>query len=334
MSKPLIPLIYHPSSVLILDDSESFINSLSLRLPDNIPYCLFTQPSKALQTLKANQDTVNFEPEKVVSESFDHFDHREDRATLQVDYGKFSVSLTNPKRFNLFSCLIVDYTMPEMNGLEFLAQIKDWPIEKIMLTGTADEKMALEAHNQDLVNLFYMKTSSQVVNDIIDKLAELQHRHFIRLSEKFVSLVNHYEAIFCNQEFYKEFNKLAASHSIVEHYVLNREGSLLLVSNNGEAFEMEFFTADDLDELSLMAKDSGLDESFISQLEGRMSIPVGIRHWLHLPKSDKPSETNKLNKVSGADSLYYSLQPLGNLINHNKAFVSFDYFIGNLWPSY
>ncbi len=334
MTKPLIPLIYHPSSVLILDDSESFINSLSLRLPNNVPYCLSTQPSQALQILKANQEIVTFEPNKIVSESFEHFDYREDKATLHVDYGKFSVSLTNSKRFNLFSCLIVDYTMPEMNGLEFLAKIKEWPIEKIMLTGTVDEKMALEAHNQDLVNLFYMKDSSQVINEIIDALAALQHRYFIRLSEKFVSLVSHYEAVFCNQEFYKTFKKLTSHHAIVEHYVLNREGSLLLVSNKGEAFKMEFFAAEDLDELALMAKDSGLDDAVVSDLHARLSIPVGIRHWLHFPQSDKPTKTNTLNNVSGADSLYYSWESLGNLIHHNKVFVSFDYFIGNLWPSY
>lgn len=334
MVKAHIPLIYYPTSVLIVDDDESFLNAFSLRLPEDIPYYTCSQPSKALALIQDDEGHPVLKPEAIISSHLESADHRDSASTLQVNYGQFAAALTNPKRFNQFSCVIVDHTMPEMNGIQFLQHIRDASIQKMMLTGTADEKMALEAHNEGMVNQFYLKNSTGVFNQLIEKLQEAQRHYFIQLSEKFVGLVNNYEAIFCNINLKTIFNQLCAENAIVEHYVKDHEGSLLLVSGKGEAFEMNFFTADEINELTLMAKDSGLESGLLAQLESRLAMPVGIRDWLHLTQKNAPRQATPLYKVPGAGALYYTWQSLGNLANKNREFVSFDYYLGNLWPNY
>ncbi len=334
MSKPVIPLLFYPTSVLVLDDNEGFLNSFSLRLPDNIPYCLVAQPSEALKLLQNSEEQKILEPEDIISHFYDSPSSKEPKSTLEVDYGKFSISLTNPKRFNKFSCAIVDYTMPEMNGLDLLKQIYDTSIEKIMLTGTVDEKQALEALNQDIVSICYWKESTNVYSILSDRLQELQRIYFLNLSAKFSGLIEHYDEIFCNKAFASHFKEFCQKNSVIEHYVKDADGSLLLVTNDGNAYEMNFFATEELNELALMAKEAGLSEKLLAEIETRAGVPISLRDWLQLTLKEVPKKIEKLHPLPGIENLYYCYHSLGNLSEHTAEFVSFDYFMGNLWPNY
>ena len=78
--------------------------------------------------------------------------------TLETDYEV--VSFTSPRealeyvKANKVDLVISDYLMPDMDGIEFLAEIKDIQPEatRVLLTGYADKENAIKAINE--VGLF------------------------------------------------------------------------------------------------------------------------------------------------------------------------------------
>lgn len=62
-----------------------------------------------------------------------------------------------------FAVVVSDYKMPNMDGNQFLAQVKkiDPDISRIMITGFADLNMAMEAVNEGNIFRFLTKPCSQ-----------------------------------------------------------------------------------------------------------------------------------------------------------------------------
>ena len=49
---------------------------------------------------------------------------------------------------------VMDVAMPELNGMEFCRRITDPSIRKIVLTGKADEHVAVKSFNEGLIDRF------------------------------------------------------------------------------------------------------------------------------------------------------------------------------------
>ena len=66
----------------------------------------------------------------------------------------------NKERFGETSVVVVDFAMPQMNGEEFcrkLGQLKGNSVKIIMLTGEADEEMAVRLFNAGVIDKFLRK---------------------------------------------------------------------------------------------------------------------------------------------------------------------------------
>jgi signal transduction histidine kinase len=79
---------------------------------------------------------------------------------------------------NIFDIIITDYSMPEMNGLEFCKKLisKKLPIPKVLLTGAGSEHLAVEALKVGVddylikdINSVYLKLLPAVISDVIEK---------------------------------------------------------------------------------------------------------------------------------------------------------------------
>lgn len=84
-----------------------------------------------------------------------------------------------------FDCLLLDYEMPDMNGIEFLTKIRDGedrlPLAVVMLTGTGSESLAVDAMKRG-VHDYLVKTEltsdtlRRVIHDAIDKAGAERER--------------------------------------------------------------------------------------------------------------------------------------------------------------
>ncbi|HYF98112.1 MAG TPA: response regulator, partial [Coxiellaceae bacterium] len=126
-----IPALYHPTCVMLIDDSETFLMSLSLGLDEDIPCLTRSNPRAALEELKSRL----FQPSFTSLESL----------------------LANPNRFNEVGVAVVDKSMPAIDGLELCAQLDHSRIKTILLTGVADVTPALHALQTGIIDAYINK---------------------------------------------------------------------------------------------------------------------------------------------------------------------------------
>ena len=162
---------FHPTTVCFVDDNESFLHSLDLELPADWAYRTFVDPIEALAYLNEKP------PRAPLAErcfSVDDTNH----SLIHVDLNLIEQEINYSERFRQNSVVIVDYSMPSINGLDFCDKLTDPYIRKIMLTGVADEKVAVQAFNAGLIHRFIPKNHPHALDNIIGFVSELEKEYF------------------------------------------------------------------------------------------------------------------------------------------------------------
>ena len=127
------------------------------------------------------------------------------------------------KRFDNVAVLVVDYEMPDINGIEFCQKLKKRKIFKIMLTAEADKDTAIKAFNNGLIDKFILKTSEDLYSEITFAVQELTQRYFKELSPNgHSSSIN---ALFNNESYLQLFAKVVSQVQPVEYYLVDNSGS-------------------------------------------------------------------------------------------------------------
>ena len=85
------------------------------------------------------------------------------------------------RREGPFSVVVTDYCMPEMNGIEFLTEVRKVAPEtvRMLLTGSADLNAAIQAVNQGNIFRFLTKpcSSESLIDALQSGLREYRHSH-------------------------------------------------------------------------------------------------------------------------------------------------------------
>ena len=63
--------------------------------------------------------------------------------------------------------------MPGMDGLQALAELGDWPGSRVLLTGQADEQVAVRAFNRGLIDQFIPKQTPDISRRLIEAVERL-----------------------------------------------------------------------------------------------------------------------------------------------------------------
>lgn len=225
---------YHPTTVLMVDDDQRFLRNFSLVMPDNLTVRYFHSASEALQFIERSEgaglDQRCF--------SLMH-NHPGAASTFQMELALIEQEISNYNRFLDISVVIVDYDMPEMNGLEFCERIKGQRIMKILLTGVGDEKVAIEAFNAGLINRFLTKNDPDISNKITDSIAQLQLSYFHTISQPIQKALSLNPPHFMHDKiFLSEFHALEKKLGIVEYYFVENPHGFLMVSQHGQLYRL------------------------------------------------------------------------------------------------
>lgn len=262
---------YHPTRVVFVDDDRAFLNVLPLRLATGVPFMRFDSPSELIEELDSGRLKAELE-----LDWWDSFPAEgANRGTEQVvafDKSLIFMRVFNRARFGLMSVLVVDYQMPEMSGLELCRRLAHLPCKRILLTGQADQAIAVDAFNEGLIDLYLPKLHPRLDVELKSAIRRFQFAYLEQATELIYQMLRAESPVaWGDSTFAHFFNGLCEAQGVVEYYAVTDPKGYLLVDSMGRARLMLVFGEEELSAQYESGAMSRAPAEVLSQIRDRRS---------------------------------------------------------------
>lgn len=265
-----LPVYTHPTLTVLIDDSDSFLKSLAFQLDPGLARKTFHDTSSALHWLRHSAQPG----ETPLHVNFDTQNLPPDQCNVALDIERIWRISGQAQRFAVPSVLVVDYSMPQMNGLEFCQAVRDLPCKKILFTGAADEKVAVTAFNRGLIDRYIKKSDDDALDILEQEIVALQREFFLQQSDTVRDLLLLHDYSFLQDEALAAVvQELCQRHGFVEYYIFPNPSGILFFTRDGHAKLMIIETERGLHTQYEMARDSDAPESLLQALLEMRVIP-------------------------------------------------------------
>ena len=332
-----IPSFYFPTQVMLIDDDPGYcqymVHNLSLDHVTN--FLPSAHAPDALDILNGCREADDLVAKLVQEGEESEWEHRAIDVNIYDQYKE----IYNASRFNRFSVVVVDYEMPSMNGFEVCRQIDSPYIQKIVLTGEADEGLAIRAFNEGLIDHFIRKQSNTLLEDLEFAIQAAQHKYFCKLTETITNAVTrhtHPVSAIAVPEFRNYFFELIQTYNIVEYYLFESTGSFLMVDAEGNHYGLFASTPEQFELVLEQAKLEDAPQNIIQDL--RQFKQILCYHHRDNVKLPQVSEWGKYLRstqlIQGRTPYYFAFDrelidlddqrviPFAKLRNHSGAVQS------------
>jgi CheY-like chemotaxis protein len=221
----------HPTTVVFVDDNDLFLQALDVRMPGEMAYNCFHNPRKALEHINKRLELRPI-PDRCFSKPSRSM-HRRD-SVIHLDLGLIEQEITNMQRFRRISVVIADFAMPAMDGLSLLTSISDPWTKTVLMSGVGDEKLALEAFNEGVIDRYIPKNRLTTLDMVVAYAQELQREYFLdqqRAIQESLSL--NPPELLEEPAVSQHFAALSKEHRFVEHYLVDDPPGFVFVTAKG-----------------------------------------------------------------------------------------------------
>lgn len=279
--KDLIPICFYPTRKIVLDDDSIFVQSILLRM-DEKTFSSYTSPQCLLDYLFKEYNLFFrpadlFETEQTGSElsSYHNF---------HIPTKKLSSICANTLAHDI-SVILIDYHMPNMTGISFLNQVKQFPFKKILITGEEDYTIGIDALNAGLVDAYIRKDDPDLLNKLNNMVSVLEWKYFTELS---ASAYNISEFDYLkNKAFFRKFQQLNFENNITSFFLANKEGDFENLNIKREKGFIVVRTLKQLNELAILAQEDGAPIEIINGLNQSKIIPFfENKHYWEIPAAE------------------------------------------------
>lgn len=303
-----IPAYYFPTKIFLVDDNKDFLMNFSLQLDPTLAYSLFESPHEALRYLLQNNKVSQLN-QHIFSSQNDGEEFSITSQTIKLDVSAIHKEIFDQHRFEEVSVMIVDYDMPGLNGLELCRRLKDRPVKKILLTGKADEKLAIGAFNEGLIDHFIQKNDPNIVTQINESIHVLQKQYFLDATKIIVRLLRMGSISFMRDPTFVElFNKICTDNKIVEYYLTEITGSFLMLDAHAKPswFVTKYY--DDLRMHYELAENNNAPIEVLEALRSGEKIPYtwNTKDYYCVAGNDWAKQLHTAEELRGKDTYYYS----------------------------
>lgn len=258
MHKKKLNYFYHPTTTVFLDDNHRFLQTLTLNLGNDVLCRTFNDPRQALMA---------------VHQPVPKAGHRHS-ATMESPVRDALFNLPKSlgdQRFQHVSVVVVDYEMPAMDGITFCQQIQDPHVKKILLTGVADEKVAIRALNNRLIDYYIHKSESALIERLLAAIQQLQTDYFQGLLSR---LHQPAELAFMHDPVFMDyFQSICEQNQVAEYYFMDNPLGFLLIDTNGQAKVLLVFTDGEMEAHQEVASSEGAPDELLQKLQSGDFLP-------------------------------------------------------------
>ncbi|CAL7964077.1 Two component response regulator [Gammaproteobacteria bacterium] len=336
MSNLNIACCYYPTTVAFIDDNKSFLDNILLEFDENINTCSFTEPTKAVECLKSHV-LISFVDKYLKSlknnEHLEEFDYNNiEHGYVDVDVFSIHKEIYDPNRFSKVVVVVVDYTMPGMNGLELCRVLREFPFKFVLITGDATLGKAVDAFNEGLIHQFIPKNDCDFTHKLQNIIYDLQEKQFEECSDIIVKSLSINKSVGLGDPLLINFLKgFFKKNNIVEYYLINESGCFLMADANGNLSWMVIKSEEEMAEYTSVAIDNYGKEEIIKELQSRGKVlflhteeehtSVTVDNW--------ENYLHSATKLIGENNIYYysHVKAVGNDIVFPNKITSYEKFL-------
>jgi CheY-like chemotaxis protein len=255
------PLYHRPNSLVFLDDDASYLEMLALVMPDDWSVRFFTHVDDCL---------AHFEQQHGQWET-DVWQHHALVENWRA--GKLLIPeileywTANSHRYGLAQCCVVDFAMPAMTGVEFLKKLPVFPASRVLLTGKADEQIAIAAFNEGLISKFVPKQQPDMGKHLTAILSE-QHQKPMDFHEAIwrSALKKEQHAAMREPTVQLALHRLAHEKKWVEYVVLPAPFGILALDTYANAHWLQLELRSDLASAADLAQSTGQSSAVVQKI--------------------------------------------------------------------
>lgn len=269
------PLFHRPGTVVFLDDDPDYLEMLALVLPRHWHVKLFLRPLECINYLQ--QEPPFWEADAWNQQQLiDQW--RAGKPLIPQVLGYWS---KYTERYALTRVCVVDYSMPAMDGLQALGELVDWPGSRVLLTGQADEQVAVRAFNRGLIDQFIAKQTPDISRRLIEAVEHLLGTPNARHAQTWrVTLSPEQNALLRVPSVSRDLARFAAKRW-VEHVVIGDPFGVLGMDAAGTVSWLQLETVDGLRALAELAELEGVKPAGLQEIrEGRRLADLELRQAL------------------------------------------------------
>ncbi len=302
----LLPCCYFPTTVYVVDDSDVYLRFAKAHLPDGLSYYLYNDVDAALSALQ-NRCQPKLILDTLLQTNHDGITHPGDRV-VNCSLSQLYRLMHNPQRHLMVSVVFADHAMPQKTGIEFCGAIPGNFIQKVIVTGAADEKIAVHAFNKGMIDGFLRKDGKETAEGLCRNITLMQKRYFQAVSKVVYDVVgiSQHSAIMdpvFQQLFYAYCDKIQP----VEYYLLDKNGSYVFLDGKGDVHWL--FVKDDSNFAYYcdVARGNGAPEMLSQRLLHREVIPflLSDEHY-QLPIHEWEPLLHPAKILEGQQRYYYA----------------------------
>ena len=262
------PHYHRPNAFVFLDDDSSYLDTLASILPKEWPIQLFTNASRCLayiqeqnsawdQDMLAHQGLIN------------SWRSSESLIPAILEYWK-----SNGLRYGLTKICVVDFSMPAMNGLHFLQLLPGWLTNRVLLTGKADELIAVEAFNNGLIDRFVPKQTQQIGKHLVKILGELQDHPMAFYDGIWSGILKRDQYAILQESTVRRALKAIVKEQLwVEYFVIPEPFGLLALDMFSRAHWLQLELEKDLTAVADLASATGESADTIQKIQNGTHLP-------------------------------------------------------------
>lgn len=225
---------YFPTTVVYVDDNPSFLGQVTTkRIRKNLPTQTFTSPNTFLEFLSKDRYLESF-MNRIVIQS--EHDVKYGEESLSIIFSQVLKEIYNKERYSQISVVVVDYEMPAMKGTEVCKAISNPHIKKILLTGVADEEVAIKAFNEGLIDQYIRKHDPDYPEKLQAVIEAAQRSYFDDIFKTMLKGLekSYYSTALLDPVFIDYFEKLLEQHQIREYYLVDALGTYFMIDHDNQ----------------------------------------------------------------------------------------------------
>jgi CheY-like chemotaxis protein len=272
MSHGVRPILF-PTMVAFVDDNADFLANLSLKLNSTLAFRLFDSSVSALAALRA-ETAVAPGPEQYFSLYQNREEFSLDHHVIDLNLSRIHREVYNERRFERYSVAVIDYDMADLDGLEFCRRVGQTPIRKILLTGKADEIIAVRAFNQGLIDRFILKQDPNVIQKLQEAISEMQTAYLMQVERMMEDALDIGQLHFLRDPFFGVFfERIRSEFGAVEYYLCTSPEGMLLLNAQGQATFLQVCSEENMQAQFDIAYDNAAPADLLIALQRREIVP-------------------------------------------------------------